>query len=240
MRNGFVLCPVCGKHKFPAFEDNGTCICPDCGWEHDLSDEENPMELYGPNDLCLNDYRLRYAYYIERNPDYRWIRDGYPDIPQIEKSTCPVCGKFQFEPISWDDLYCGVTPSDIYCLSCGWHYEYAQDKSRKSENSANGMSLEEYKEWYKTKIEQNPNYSYIEEQIESYIPTPHKCPVCKKYEFKDESCHDICPFCGWEDDGTEDCTDEVGANGMTYFEYKRQYHAAIKQNPLYRWDKEEV
>ena len=27
----YLLCPVCEKHKFPKWEDNGTCICPHCG-----------------------------------------------------------------------------------------------------------------------------------------------------------------------------------------------------------------
>ena len=29
------------------------------------------------------------------------------------------------------------------------------------------------------------------------------CPVCGEYEFEDVLCHDICPVCGWEDDGME-------------------------------------
>ena len=30
-----------------------------------------------------------------------------------------------------------------------------------------------------------------------------KCPVCGKYEFSGENSFDICPVCGWENDGVQ-------------------------------------
>ena len=30
-----------------------------------------------------------------------------------------------------------------------------------------------------------------------------KCPVCGKYEFPEENSFDICPICGWENDGVQ-------------------------------------
>ena len=235
----YILCPVCGKHKFPKWEDNGTCICPHCGWGHDTQGEEEPFEIIGPNDLSLEHFKLRYAYYVENNPNYHWALHGYPEIPQIEKCVCPVCGNFEFEPLTWEDIYCGVTPSEVYCMSCGWHYSPEQEKSPELANGANAMSLKEYRAWYAEKIAVNPNYSYFEEMTENYVPTPHKCPVCGKYEFADESCYDICPFCGWEDDGVQlsDPDFDGGANELSLKQYRKEYREKIKTDPTYRWDK---
>ena len=80
MNQKYILCPVCGKHRFPTWEDNGTCICPACGWEHDTQSEENPLEVCGPNNLSLENYKLRYRYYVEHFPKYHWAKDGYPEI----------------------------------------------------------------------------------------------------------------------------------------------------------------
>lgn len=238
-RATYIICPVCGKHKFPIWEDNGTCICPYCGWGHDTIGEEESFVATGPNDLSLEDYKLRYLYYVEQNPKYHWRFDRYPEIPQIEKCICPVCGKYEFEPLTWDDIYCGVTPSDVYCMSCGWHYSPEQAKSPELKNSANEMSLKEYRAWYAEKVAENPNYSYFEELTENYVPTPHKCPVCGKYEFADESCYDICPFCGWEDDGVQlnDPDFDGGANELSLKQYRKAYSEKIKVDPTYRWDK---
>ena len=235
----YILCPICGKHKFPKWEDNGTCICPHCGWGHDAQGEEDPFEVTGPNDLSLEHYKLRYAYYIENNPNYHWAQHGYPEISQIEKCVCPVCGNFEFEPLTWEDIYCGVTPPEVYCMSCGWHYSPEQEKSPELANGANAMSLKEYRAWYAEKIAVNPNYSYFEEMTENYVPTPHKCPVCGKYEFADESCYDICPFCGWEDDGVQLSDPDFvgGANELSLKQYRKEYHKKITQDPTYRWDK---
>lgn len=238
MKQKYILCPVCGKHKFPTWEDNGTCVCPYCGWAHDSLSEDESFEAGSHNDLCLDNYKLRYEYYVEQNPDYHWARDKYPDIPQIEKSICPVCGKFQFEPITWEDICCGIVPSDIYCMDCGWHYDVHQRENPNLSNGANTMSLNEYKAWYAQKVKDNPEYSFFEEQTENYVPTPHKCPVCAKYDFKDECCHDICPFCGWEDDGTDDGSESLGANDLRFSLYKERYNGCVKRNPEYRWDKD--
>lgn len=234
----YILCPVCGKHKFPAWEDNGTCICPHCGWEHDTSDEESPFEVVGPNDLCLNDYKLRYEYYMEQNSNYHWARDGAPKVPQIEPMNCPVCGKFRFEKLTWDDIYCGVTPKDVWCRVCGWHYDLMQIKFPDLKSGANAMSLNEYKVWYENKCKENPEYSYFEEVTDNYVKVPHKCPVCGKHEFEDHFCHDICPFCGWEDDGTED-SEEIGANEVSYSEYKKHYERLVAAIPKYKWERDE-
>lgn len=237
MNKPFIVCPVCGKHKFPMWEDNGTCICPCCGWAHDTQSEENPLEVCGPNELSLENSKLRYQYYVERNPNYHWEHDRFPEIPQIEPMYCPVCKKFHFDPLTWDDLFCGVVPSDVYCMDCGWHYDLAQKENPDLKAGANALSLNEYRVWYESKLKENPNFSFFEEATDNYVETPHKCPICGRYEFADASCFDICPFCGWEDDGTEDDAEILGANDLRFSEYKKRYESYVENIPGYRWDK---
>ncbi len=45
------------------------------------------------------------------------------------------------------------------------------------------------------------------------------CPVCGKYDFRRENDFDICPVCGWENDGIQmddpdeaDCANEMSLN----------------------------
>ncbi len=237
MKQEYIICPVCGKHKFPTWEDNGCCICPYCGWGHDTMCEENVFDACGPNDLSLEDYKLRYEYYMSQNPKYYWRTDKYPNIPQIDKCLCPICRKFQFEPLTWDDIYCGITPTDVYCMQCGWHYDEEQQNLPNLTNGANMLSLNEYKCWYDKKITENSNYNYFDEVTDNYIPMPHKCPVCGKYEFADEACYDICPNCGWQDDGSQinEPDYDSGANTMSLKQYRKQYQDRIKANPNYKW-----
>lgn len=89
---------------------------------------------------------------------------------------------------------------------------------------------------YAERLKLNPNYSFFEEETDNYVPTPHKCPVCRKYTFEDNCCFDICPYCGWEDDGT-DSDDTIGANDLSFSEFKKRYERFLGDNPDYRWDK---
>ena len=53
-----------------------------------------------------------------------------------------------------------------------------------------------------------------------------KCPVCRKYTFKNgPGSYEICPICGWEDDKAQykDPTLKGGANKLSLKEYKEQY-----------------
>ena len=45
-----------------------------------------------------------------------------------------------------------------------------------------------------------------------------------------------CPYCGWEDDGSHE-DNSVGANAISYNEYKKNYYDLIKDDPNYRWKK---
>gem|GEM_PF-767272 len=241
MLKNYILCPVCGKHKFPAFEDNGTCICPFCGWEHDSSDEENPFELCGPNDLCLNDYKLRYEYYTEQNPDYYWKRDKYPELPQIEPMLCPVCQKYRFEELSLEDIWSGITPENAECKMCGWHYDLSQLENPDKQCGANVLSLNEYKAQYKKKLAENPDYNYFDEKTDNYKPQAHICPVCGKYEFSDISSNEICPFCGWEDDKLmEDEPDSWAgcANDLCLNDFIERYKLLTQKKSDYKFAKD--
>lgn len=233
----YTLCPVCGQHKFSNTEGY-VDICKHCGWQHDLVSESEPDKVIGPNSLSLNDYRIRYHYYEKNIPDYHWLKDEFPDIPQVQKMECPVCGKFKFMPLTWDEIAAGDSPSDSYCMRCGWHYDEVQLSNHDELGSVNWFSLNDYREWYANKIKENPEYDYFEEMTNNYIPSPHDCPVCGKYKFEDGCCHDICPYCGWEDDGNES-SDNIGANGISFAEYKKKYSELIANNPKYKWSKEE-
>ena len=231
------LCPICGQHKFP---DDGDELnrCRHCGWVHDAVSEDDPLHAWGSNDCSMNDHKHRYEYYMKNVPDYHWAKDGFPVVPQVTPMECPICNKYRFVPLTWDELDSGDKPSDSYCPRCGWHFDIDQVENPNLQGGANAMSLKEYSEWYKTKIESDPDYDYFEVATESYVPNPHKCPICGKYEFEDECCFDICPWCGWEDDGTEDAGTLKGANDLCFDEYKKRYLKMISENPRYKWSKE--
>lgn len=230
-------CPICGKHRFT--ESGDFSICPHCGWENDAVMNDDPSYFGGANDLCQLDFQLRYRYYVSQNPNYHWAHDHYPKVPQIEEMDCPVCKKMRFAPLRWDEIYCGVTPSDVHCQYCGWRYDLAQTEKPDLKTSANEMSLNEYRAWYAKKIAEDQNYTYFDEMTDQYVPIPHKCPVCGKYEFEDESCYNICPFCGWEDDGVQldDPDFDGGANTLSLKQYRKEYRKLVQADPNYRWDK---
>ena len=120
-------------------------------------------------------------------------------------------------------------------MDCGWHYDLAQKDDPNLKNGANSLSLNEYREWYEGKLKANPDYCFFEEETDNYVPMPHKCPVCGRYTFADDCCFDICPICGWEDDGTDD-DEVVGANEIRFSDFKKRYSLLISENPDYRWE----
>lgn len=132
---------------------------------------------------------------------------------------CPVCGKFYFSELQeGDDI------ARLQCSKCGWHYDYEQaaDPDRKQGNNA--QSVREYRAWYEKVIAEDPDYDYLEEHCPP--AEPHYCPVCGKYKFKDRDSFDICPVCGWTDDGLmEDEPDRWAgnANDLCLNEFRRRY-----------------
>ena len=107
--------------------------------------------------------------------------------------------------------------------------------AKEQNKTSNELSLNDYKKWFQSRIDENPKYDYTED---NYTMTPHICPICGKYEFKDTDSHDICPFCGWEDDELMeyDPSNWAGcANPLCLNDYRKDYQQKIKDNPDYKW-----
>ena len=158
---------------------------------------------------------------------------------RLKKFLCPVCDSFYFIEPTQEEIDNGLSyPLDEdFCYNCGWQYEESQLKDYDLKTQKNPLSINEQKKVYEQKIKEDPEYNYLDEIRPD--PTPHPCPVCGKYIFEDVISHDICPYCGWEDDGLGDKLDDdrVSANGMTFAEYKQRYEDEIKKNPNYVWSK---
>lgn len=54
---------------------------------------------------------------------------------------------------------------------------------------------------------------------------PHKCPVCKKYDFPFESSFEFCKVCGWQDDSYQEAfpDEDCLANVMSLNEAREAY-----------------
>lgn len=156
------------------------------------------------------------------------------NVKQIKPMLCPVCQKFYFTKLDGFDVeQLGLAPNTMQCSRCGWHYDLEQTKDPDLKNGANEMSLNEYKEWYKKKIKENPKWEYYQDFIGD--PEPHLCPVCGEYEFEDQLCYDICPICGWEDNGLEvDPYDKNGGPSKQFVEHKKWFEEQRKLNPKYQ------
>ena len=160
-------------------------------------------------------------------------------VKQIKPMLCPVCGKFYFAKLmKWKIEELGVTPNSVQCSECGWFYDLEQYNDPDLKNETNEMSLNEYREWYKKKIEENPSWEYWQDFVGA--PEPHKCPVCGEYEFEDDLSYDICPICGWFDNGLEiDPHDETGGPTQKFLDYKKRFEESRKKDPNYRWENED-
>ena len=110
---------------------------------------------------------------------------------------CPVCGKFYFSELQeGDEISC------LQCSKCGWRYDFAQTVDPNLKHGNNDYSLAEYRQWYQKKIAEN------------------------KYTFKDRDSFDICPVCGWQDDGLmEDEPDKWAGNSndLCLNDYRKRY-----------------
>jgi len=153
---------------------------------------------------------------------------------------CPVCGKFYFsgpaKSLSLDEREERLAKYNqglVFCFRCGWVYDLDQTQNPNLREGHNPKTLNEYRAWYKTKLENNPNYDWWEENKPA--PTPHNCPVCGEYEFENEGCHDICPICGWQDDGMDEVNpDAWSACGMSFNEAVAAFKAKRAADPNYR------
>jgi len=59
-----------------------------------------------------------------------------------------------------------------------------------------------------------------------------ECPVCGKYNFAEENSFDICPICGWENDGVQadDHNYAGGANPLSVNEARIEFFLLGKKN----------
>ena len=100
-------------------------------------------------------------------------------------------------------------------------------------NESNEMSLNQYKDWYKEKIKNDPKWEYYLDFVGD--PEPHICPVCGEYTFKDKLTYDICPVCGWEDYGFENYPDDKpNPSMMSFNERKKWFEEQRKINPKFK------
>ena len=158
------------------------------------------------------------------------------NLKQIIPMDCPVCEHFYFSEL--DDVrieQLGLTPNTTQCRECGWYYDLEQVADPDLKNQANEMSLNEYREWYKKKIKEDPEWEYYLEVAGE--PEPHSCPVCGEYTFSRGLSNDICPVCGWQDTGFEDVPDEQpGMSMMSFNDRVAWFKEKRAKNPKFRWE----
>ncbi len=63
------------------------------------------------------------------------------------------------------------------------------------------------------------------------LRTNIRCPICGKHTFKMENDMEICPVCGWENDGVQMHNHKYagGANKLSLDDYKEKYFASIRE-----------
>ena len=154
-------------------------------------------------------------------------------MKKYKKMMCPVCREFEFASLQDDIDKEMVENGEFQCDICGCIYDFYQAENLDLKEGFNEMSVNEYRNWFKQKRKENPDYNYLDENISE--PMPHKCPICGEYEFEDEDSNEICPICGWEDDG---CLDEPMANEHNAEKSIKIFKEKRKKDPNYRCDKE--
>ena len=154
-------------------------------------------------------------------------------MKRFRPMDCPVCGEFYFSgPIKddYEEELKEYINGEVYCYHCGWIYDLDQAENPDSANGYNQLSVNDLKRLFAEKIKENPDYDYLEEHKPA--PTPHLCPVCGEYEFEDIDSFDICPICGWEDDGYYE---GGGANEESLEKAKEIFRNRRSENPEYKW-----
>ena len=61
------------------------------------------------------------------------------------------------------------------------------------------------------------------------------CPVCGKTAFAAAHDYDICPICGWENDGE---LQGGGANRLSLAAYRERFAQCLLRDPGYRFDRD--
>ncbi len=151
---------------------------------------------------------------------------------EFVEMLCPICGKYMFvddtDLEKEDPDYEGK--QDDFCPVCGWVYDLEQVNDPDLDNGKNRMNLKDYTKWYQTKISENPNYNYSDD---NYVEHPHICPVCGLHTFSDEGSFEICPICGWEDDGIMEKEPDRWAgtaNDLSLNNFRKRYEESTARN----------
>lgn len=147
---------------------------------------------------------------------------------------CPVCGVGLLYKAK---NYGNYTKTSIDCPYCGAIFDVESLSDYDKKNDIIFLSINDQIKEYEENIKSDPNY-YSKAHYDD-TNEPHMCPVCGEYKFPDFASFDICPICGWEDNGV-DLDDENGGwgtNGKTIFQVKKEFEEKRKKDPKYRWDK---
>ncbi len=139
---------------------------------------------------------------------------------------CPVCGRFYFSDLDETEVN---GEAQLQCPICGWKYDIEQTDNPNLRLGRNEESLKEYKKTFEHLIEDNPDYTYFEA---TYEKEPHSCPVCGKHKFSDADSHEVCPYCGWEDDivmENEPDGWEGTANDLCLNDYRARYEKLARE-----------
>lgn len=157
------------------------------------------------------------------------------DLKKYEEMDCPVCGKFYFSKLTDDEI---ETKDFIQCSVCGWINDLNQTDNPDLADGHNKLSLNDYKSEYEKKINDNPDYNYLEA---NYVAEPHKCPVCEKYTFPEKSSFIVCPYCGWEDDELMENEPNNWAgcsNDLCLNDFRDRYKHYLKLDADYKYIKD--
>lgn len=154
-------------------------------------------------------------------------------MKRFKPMVCPVCNGMYFSKPnngdSYDEELAKYLNGEVYCRHCGWVYDLDQSENPDSHDGFNELSLNEYKKAFEQKLKGNPGYDYLSEHQPA--KKPHMCPVCGEYQFVDDASYDICPVCGWEDDGY---FENGGANGVSLEEAKKDFAEKRRLDSKYR------
>lgn len=166
---------------------------------------------------------------------------------------CPVCGKSEFEDVDYlleEDkdvkaytidpstgekrLLDAIEVAEVHCEFCGWTYDLKQVLNYDVVGDRNDKTVNEQKKEYQNKIQENPDYSFDKETAK---PKPHICPICGEFQFSNIDSYDVCPVCGWIDDGidTSPFTDYSEVNVISIKDAKEEFKNKRKENPKYKW-----
>ena len=88
-------------------------------------------------------------------------------IKNFKPMECPICHQYYFSDDTdlekEDSEYEGK--EDDYCSHCGWKYDLYQIEHPDVPNLTNELSLNDYKKWFQSKIDENPKYD-----LNTHIP----------------------------------------------------------------------